>query len=199
MLSVGLRPAGGGGVPDRLFVDLPADGQVSVSTWLDGDFPGGEAGERTALAWPLDADALDELGWYLEDYLRGCRSGVRWSSARSSAQDPRGTPTSGCEPGSPPPRPADPRARNPGSGGQLAERYRRPAARCRTRLPSLPSGSRGRDLRNTPMNDPAAVAARSAAEQLEAGTRPGLVTEVEVVLATRNPRPRRRNTSTRSS
>jgi len=43
---------------------------VSVGTWLDGEFPGGAAGEPQALAWPLDVDALEELRWYLEDYLR---------------------------------------------------------------------------------------------------------------------------------
>ena len=55
---------------DRLFVDLTADGRVSVSTWLEDELPGGVAGEPGALAWPLDADALEELRWYLEDYLR---------------------------------------------------------------------------------------------------------------------------------
>ena len=55
---------------DRLFVDLTADGRVSVGTWLDGELPGGVAGEPCTLAWPLDADVLEELRWYLEDYLR---------------------------------------------------------------------------------------------------------------------------------
>jgi hypothetical protein len=68
-LSAGLG-AEGGRVADRLFVDLTADGRVSVSTWLEGELPGGAAGEPAALGWPLDADALDELRWYLEDYLR---------------------------------------------------------------------------------------------------------------------------------
>jgi len=57
-------------VVDRLFVDLTDDGRVSVGTWLDGELPGGAAGEPVALGWPLDADALEELRWYLEDYLR---------------------------------------------------------------------------------------------------------------------------------
>jgi len=57
-------------VADRLFVDLAADGRVSVSTMLEGELPGGTAGEPGVLAWPLDADALEELRWYLEDYLR---------------------------------------------------------------------------------------------------------------------------------
>lgn len=63
---------GGGvdGVTDRLFVDLTVDGRVSVGTWLEDELPGGAAGEPCTLAWPLDADALEELRWYLEDYLR---------------------------------------------------------------------------------------------------------------------------------
>jgi hypothetical protein len=56
-------------VADRLFVDLAADGQVSVSTCLDGE-PPGEACAPCSLTWPLDAVALEELRWYLEDYLR---------------------------------------------------------------------------------------------------------------------------------
>ena len=55
---------------DRLLVDLTADGRVSVGTWLDGELPGGAAGEPRGLAWPLDGNALEELRWYLEDYLR---------------------------------------------------------------------------------------------------------------------------------
>src|SRR5262249_41362986 len=46
-----------------------ADGRVSVSTWLDGELPS-PAGEPVELVWPLDAEALEELRWYLEDYLR---------------------------------------------------------------------------------------------------------------------------------
>jgi hypothetical protein len=57
---------GVGGMADRLFVDLAADGRVSVSTWLDGEIPGGAAGTPYPLAWPLDPDALEDLRWYLE-------------------------------------------------------------------------------------------------------------------------------------
>ena len=53
---------------DRLLVDLGLDGRVSVGTWLDGDLPA--TGESCELAWPLDGDALEDLRWYLEDYLR---------------------------------------------------------------------------------------------------------------------------------
>ena len=55
---------------NRLFVELTADGQLSVGTWLDGEHPGGPTDESCSLVWPLDTDELDELRWYLEDYLR---------------------------------------------------------------------------------------------------------------------------------
>jgi tetratricopeptide (TPR) repeat protein len=54
-------------LPDRLLVDLDADGQARVATWPDGGLP--EEVSRAPLEWPLDADALEELRWYLEDYL----------------------------------------------------------------------------------------------------------------------------------
>ena len=49
-------------------VDLGGDGQAGVLSWPEG----GGAPERVALArlaWPLDRDALEDLRWYLEDYL----------------------------------------------------------------------------------------------------------------------------------
>ena len=52
---------------DRLLVDLRQDGQVSVWTWLDGELP--TCGESCELVWPLDDDAIEDLRWYLEDYL----------------------------------------------------------------------------------------------------------------------------------
>ncbi len=68
----------------------------------------------------------------------------------------------------------------------LAEGHRRPAARRRTRLrPLLPPGSRRHARRSRPMNDPVGIAARAAAQQLQAEAAPGLVVEVEAVLATR--------------
>ena len=54
-------------VPDRLLVDLGGDGQAAVLSWPDGGLP--EEVSRAPLAWPLDADALEDLRWYLEDYL----------------------------------------------------------------------------------------------------------------------------------
>ena len=58
------------GVTDRLLVDVGVDGRVSVSTWRDGELPDAPVGEPAELDWPLDGDALEELRWYLEDYLR---------------------------------------------------------------------------------------------------------------------------------
>ncbi len=45
------------------------DGLVSVWTWLDGELPS-VVGEPVELAWPLTGDELEDLRWYLEDYLR---------------------------------------------------------------------------------------------------------------------------------
>ena len=55
-------------MPDRLVVDLDRDGQAKVLSWPEnGLLP--EEVSRAPLAWPLDADALEDLRWYLEDYL----------------------------------------------------------------------------------------------------------------------------------
>ena len=54
-------------MPDRLVVDLSGDGQVAVTAAPDGGFA--EEVSRVSLAWPLDAEALEDLRWYLEDYL----------------------------------------------------------------------------------------------------------------------------------
>jgi tetratricopeptide (TPR) repeat protein len=43
------------------------DGQARVSSWPEGGLP--EEVSRAPLAWPLDGDALEDLRWYLEDYL----------------------------------------------------------------------------------------------------------------------------------
>jgi hypothetical protein len=48
---------------DRLVVDLGGDGQAAVLSWPVDGLP-----EEVARA-PLDADALEDLRWYLEDYL----------------------------------------------------------------------------------------------------------------------------------
>jgi tetratricopeptide (TPR) repeat protein len=50
-----------------LLVDLDIDGQARVSSWPEGGLP--EEVSRAPLAWPLDGDALEDLRWYLEDYL----------------------------------------------------------------------------------------------------------------------------------
>jgi tetratricopeptide (TPR) repeat protein len=62
------HPAGGGDLPDRLVVDLESDGHAKVLSWPDGGIP--EEVSRAPFTWPLDADALEDLRWYLEDYLQ---------------------------------------------------------------------------------------------------------------------------------
>jgi tetratricopeptide (TPR) repeat protein len=56
-------------VADRLLVDVSADGLVSVSSQLDGGLPDAPGDAPVELAIPLDAEALEDLRWYLEDYL----------------------------------------------------------------------------------------------------------------------------------
>src|SRR5690348_3896502 len=65
----GSRGSVGGGMPDRLLVELGADGRVSVGQWPEGDLLP-EIGAPSELAWPLGDEALEGLRWYLEDYLR---------------------------------------------------------------------------------------------------------------------------------
>ncbi|MFI6296626.1 CHAT domain-containing protein, partial [Nonomuraea sp. NPDC050790] len=55
---------------DRLLVDIDADGRVSVAIWLAGEQFPKRAGQPVEVSWPLDAQALEDLRWYLEDYLR---------------------------------------------------------------------------------------------------------------------------------
>jgi hypothetical protein len=54
-------------VADRLLVDLGEDGLVTVGVAPDGGLY--EQVSRAPLTWPLDGDALEDLRWYLEDYL----------------------------------------------------------------------------------------------------------------------------------
>jgi tetratricopeptide (TPR) repeat protein len=68
---------------DRLVVDLGGDGQAAVLAWPEGGIP--EEVARTPLAWPLDGDALEELRWYLEDYL-SAPFGV-WEKQGPAVQD----------------------------------------------------------------------------------------------------------------
>ena len=60
-------------MPDRLLVDLGVDSPsagsyAAVLSWPDGELPQGVS--RGPLVWPLDAGALEDLRWYLEDYLQ---------------------------------------------------------------------------------------------------------------------------------
>ena len=54
-------------MPDRLLVDLDGDGQVVVSSWPEGRVP--EEVFQGRLEWPLGPKAIEDLRWYLEDYL----------------------------------------------------------------------------------------------------------------------------------
>jgi tetratricopeptide (TPR) repeat protein len=64
-----MAAAGGSSLADRLQVDLGADSQVAVS-WSSARSDQARAAAHQQLVWPLGADALEELRWYLEDYLR---------------------------------------------------------------------------------------------------------------------------------
>jgi tetratricopeptide (TPR) repeat protein len=52
----------------RLIVDLGDDGMVRVRENLPGEPLG--PGDLASFAWPLDAGTVEDLRWYLEDYLR---------------------------------------------------------------------------------------------------------------------------------
>jgi tetratricopeptide (TPR) repeat protein len=54
-------------MPDQLVLDLSADGQAALSWWPVRAMP--EQVARFPLMWPLDGSALEQLRWYLEDYL----------------------------------------------------------------------------------------------------------------------------------
>ncbi|UBU15048.1 tetratricopeptide repeat protein [Nonomuraea gerenzanensis] len=54
---------------DRLLLDIADDGMLSVSMWPAGELPQ-PVGEPAPLVLPLDRDSLEDLRWYLEDYLR---------------------------------------------------------------------------------------------------------------------------------
>ncbi|QQM42200.1 tetratricopeptide repeat protein [Streptomyces liliifuscus] len=55
---------------ERLLLDVDEDGRVSVSAWRAGETLPNRVGDPIPLVWPLDGPALEELRWYLEDYLR---------------------------------------------------------------------------------------------------------------------------------
>jgi hypothetical protein len=59
--------ARGGAVAERLLVDLGGNGRAGVLWWPEGKSP--QEVSREPLIWPLDRDALEDLRWYLEDYL----------------------------------------------------------------------------------------------------------------------------------
>jgi tetratricopeptide (TPR) repeat protein len=57
-------------VVDRLIVDITPDGAASLSLKWTHQTEAARIGEPAVVEWPLDAPALEDLRWYLEDYLR---------------------------------------------------------------------------------------------------------------------------------
>ncbi|MFE7561703.1 tetratricopeptide repeat protein [Kitasatospora sp. NPDC057500] len=55
---------------ERLVLDLHADGRMSVTEWPPGAEAPASAVDAGWLRRPLDDSALENLRWYLEDYLR---------------------------------------------------------------------------------------------------------------------------------
>lgn len=55
---------------DRLLINIDAEGRAAVSVWLAGEQFPKPVGEPVEIAWPMDEQALEDLRWYLEDYLR---------------------------------------------------------------------------------------------------------------------------------
>ncbi|WP_030643894.1 MULTISPECIES: tetratricopeptide repeat protein [Streptomyces] len=55
---------------ERLVLDLCANGRMSVARWPAGEPHPAPAVQTDPLRWPLVAEELEELRWYLEDYLR---------------------------------------------------------------------------------------------------------------------------------
>lgn len=60
----------GWGMAHRLVVDLTDQDQVVVSTWHAGELAPSPIGEPYPVQVPLDEQALEDLRWYVEDYLR---------------------------------------------------------------------------------------------------------------------------------
>ncbi|OLT30517.1 hypothetical protein BJF83_24720 [Nocardiopsis sp. CNR-923] len=55
---------------DRLIIDITPDGAVAVSVKWAHETEAARIGEPALVEWPMDAPALEDLRWYLEDYLR---------------------------------------------------------------------------------------------------------------------------------
>jgi tetratricopeptide (TPR) repeat protein len=55
---------------NRLIIDVDDGGSVTVRTWLGDDAIGPAVSSPAPLSWPMDDSAIEELRWYLEDYLR---------------------------------------------------------------------------------------------------------------------------------
>jgi hypothetical protein len=59
--------ARGEDLSERLVVDLENDSHARVMSWPDRGNP--QEVSRAPFVWPMDTSALEDLRWYLEDYL----------------------------------------------------------------------------------------------------------------------------------
>ncbi|MFI7102104.1 tetratricopeptide repeat protein [Streptomyces sp. NPDC050161] len=55
---------------ERLLLEVADDGRVTVLAWPTGESYPSQVGDPVELVQPLDGSALEELRWYLEEYLR---------------------------------------------------------------------------------------------------------------------------------
>ncbi|WP_181362148.1 CHAT domain-containing protein, partial [Streptomyces sp. MA5143a] len=55
---------------ERLLLEVAEGGRVTVQSWPAGELIPSRVGEPVALDQPLDGPVLEELRWYLEEYLR---------------------------------------------------------------------------------------------------------------------------------
>ncbi|NUP51583.1 MAG: tetratricopeptide repeat protein [Catenulispora sp.] len=70
----GRRPGGEGGTHEtcttRIVMDLGADNRLAASVESEGTPEPEAIGDPVDFSWPLDADAQEDIRWYIEDYLR---------------------------------------------------------------------------------------------------------------------------------
>jgi hypothetical protein len=56
-------------VTDRLLLDLGLDGHTVVSVLGDAEEYPHPVGDPAPVGWPMNAAEMEDLRWYLEDYL----------------------------------------------------------------------------------------------------------------------------------
>ncbi|WP_169801956.1 CHAT domain-containing tetratricopeptide repeat protein [Streptomyces phaeochromogenes] len=55
---------------ERLLLEVAGDGLLTVLAWPEGESYPSRVGDPVTLTWPLDGPVLEDLRWYLEEYLR---------------------------------------------------------------------------------------------------------------------------------